>query len=191
MKAVVDKDIIVHITEHGNTEIGVVPHTVGLDRLRWDGSRIVDLATLGQIWVKHTNIYELHCIDVGGCQLVTMTYSDRKNLTKDPDGTIRIKTPAELQAEADAEFNQDLKVALRGRLNAVIGDDCDKIADLYKLVFSIMVYIQTSNAELGTMLGKISTIAKDVYTIEQMEPVLIRVAQTLLNEMPDYYLNKR
>lgn len=190
MKAIIKQDKIVRITERGDTEIGSLPKGVDHGRLRWDGEKIIDLAKMTLIWVRHANIFELHCRDVGGCQLVSMTYSQRKNLTKDPDGTIRVKTPAELQADADAEYNQGLKVALRKRLEQQIGDDCDQLADLYKLVFAVMVYVQTNDTALGTMLSNISAIAKDVYTIEQIENSLLSVAQTLRNEMPTYYMSK-
>jgi len=35
MRAVLDRDIIVHLTPHGDTEIGRIPPGVGLERLRF------------------------------------------------------------------------------------------------------------------------------------------------------------
>ncbi|MBW2024363.1 MAG: hypothetical protein JRH08_00750 [Deltaproteobacteria bacterium] len=103
MRAVVDQDLIIHITERGDTEIGRLPKGVGLERLRWDGSKIVDLADLDKIWVECRNgVFILHAVEVPGSQLVKMKYADRKRLTKDGD-KIRLKTAAEIEAEAKEE----------------------------------------------------------------------------------------
>ena len=116
MRAIVDRDVIVRITQRGNTDIGRIPKGVGLERLRWDGSKVVDLADLTEMWVEEQNgAFILHAVKVPGSQLVQMTYADRKRLTKDPDGTIRVKTDAELQAEAE-EQQTSAKV---GRLDKI------------------------------------------------------------------------
>jgi len=52
MRAMLDRDIIVHLTPHGDTEIGSIPKGAGLERMRFDGKQLVDLATLGEIWVE-------------------------------------------------------------------------------------------------------------------------------------------
>ena len=103
MKAIVDRDIIVHITERGNTEIGRLPRGIGLERLRWDGSKVVDLADLDEIWVEHKNeAFILHAIEVPGSQLVKTTYKDRKRLTIE-DGKIRLLTAEEMAAKQAEE----------------------------------------------------------------------------------------
>jgi len=103
MKAIVNKDIIVHITERGDTEIGRLPRGIGLERLRWDGSKVVDLADLDKIWVEHKNgAFILHAIEVPGSQLVKMTYKDRKRLTIE-DGKIRLLTAEEMAAKQAEE----------------------------------------------------------------------------------------
>jgi len=99
MKAILDQDIIIHITERGDTEIGQLPKDVGLERLRWDGKKIVDLADLDEMWIECRNgVFILHAIKVPGSQLVKMRYADRKRLTKDGD-KIRLKTAEEIEAE--------------------------------------------------------------------------------------------
>ena len=103
MKAVVKQDIIVHITERGDTEIGKLPKGVGLERLRWDGTKVVDLADLDEIWVEHKNgAFILHAVEVPGSQLVKMHYRDRKRLTMDK-GKIRLLTDEELQEKRERE----------------------------------------------------------------------------------------
>ena len=52
MRATVNQDVIVHVTPHGIAEIGNLPTGVGLERLRFDGKKIVDLASLDEIWVE-------------------------------------------------------------------------------------------------------------------------------------------
>ena len=41
MKAFVQDDLIISITEEGNTEIGSMPKGVGLERLRFDGEKVI------------------------------------------------------------------------------------------------------------------------------------------------------
>lgn len=57
MKATLDRDIIVHLTPHGATEIGNLPTGAGLERLRFDGKKVVDLASLSTIKAKLTEYY--------------------------------------------------------------------------------------------------------------------------------------
>jgi hypothetical protein len=52
MKASLDRDIITSISRHAGTEIGRIPPGVGLERMRFDGKQLVDLATLGEIWME-------------------------------------------------------------------------------------------------------------------------------------------
>ena len=137
MKATL-KDDIIHSLHHkdrpGAVEIGALIKGVGLERLRFDGTQVVDLNDLTQIWVvDRGSFFSLHCREIfrtqivdgeeqqiSISQLVTMDYADRKNLIND-NGTIRLKTQAELdaeeaerldaiveQAETKAEFNNSV-----------------------------------------------------------------------------------
>ena len=102
MRAVVQEDIIVAITERGNVEIGDIPKGVGLERLRWDGTKVVDLATLTEMWVRPVSptFFELHAVPVKGSQLVQMTYRDRHRLKLDrATGRVILLTQAEWEAE--------------------------------------------------------------------------------------------
>lgn len=121
MKAILEKDIIIHITERGDIEIGKLPRGVGLERLRWDGEKIVDLADLDQIWVEEKNgVFILHAIEVPNAQKVIMTYADRKRLVKDA-GLIRLKT----QEEMDIEVQEQ---RLKSRVAALTLDDLRLLA---------------------------------------------------------------
>jgi len=116
MKAVLENDIIVHITERGDTEIGQIPKGVGLERLRWDGKKVVDLADLDQIWVEERNgVFILHAVEVPGAQKVSMTYADRKKLTRDAD-LIRLKSVNEIEVDSREQ-------ELKGKISALTLDD--------------------------------------------------------------------
>ena len=118
MKAVLKEDMIISAGGFG-VEIGAVPSGVGVERLRFDGSVLIDLMDLTSIWVRETapGFYELHCVYVPHTQLVTMTYTDRGNLIME-NGVIRVMTTQEVtdkkQAiQDDITDNRNLKDELR------------------------------------------------------------------------------
>lgn len=91
-----DHDRIAAIVLKGGVDVGPIPRGKSLDQLRWDGEQLVDLAELDAIWVVQANgVYTLHAIEVPGSQLVAMTYAQRRELTTDPDGAIRVEPEAE------------------------------------------------------------------------------------------------
>ena len=187
MKALLVNDIIIRIVQTGGVEIGAIPKGVGLERLRFDGTQVIDLADLNQIWVEQkNNQFVLHVVDTGNCQLVTMTHADRKNLVND-GGTYRLKTETELLEEGIAQRNLLRKNRLRARLLRKIGDNHDQTADLGKLVIAMLGYRTSQNPQLGAMLDAVANIAKDIYTLDQIEAAVRRFAQTLKDEMPGYY----
>ena len=112
-RATLQDDIILRVHARGNTEIGPLIKGVGFDRLRFDGSQVVDLNDLAQIWVvDRGDRFTLHCREIfrerivdgekvqeSISQLVTMTFADRKKLIND-NGTIRLNDQAELDQEA-------------------------------------------------------------------------------------------
>jgi hypothetical protein len=98
MQATIDKDIITVLGRGPVTIPDDYPRNVGLERLRFDGANVVDLATLAGMWVELTNgNFILHCKEFDGCAFVTMTYSDRKNLYF--DGAIKVKTAQQITDE--------------------------------------------------------------------------------------------
>jgi len=137
MKAYVSDDIIVHITERGDTEIGRIPvdkRKVGLDRLRWDGTNIVDLMDCPEIWVRYNGYaFDLHAIEVPNSQKVGMSYKDRDRLVVD-EGTIRLKTEGEVQLEKQGMAAQMVGNRLRKALQRTVGDPQEQLADAYKLI---------------------------------------------------------
>ena len=100
MLAILNEDIIIRISEElGDTEIGSIPprmRGVGLERLRFDGAKLVDLMDLTSIWVRPVGDgFELHAIEVPGATEVAMGYPDRDLLIRGVGGEIRLKTAEE------------------------------------------------------------------------------------------------
>ncbi len=187
MKALLNNDIIVSVSNNGPDEIGALPKGIGLERLRFDGVQVIDLMTLSQIWVEYRDrSFYLHVVDIGNCQLVTMTYPLRNTLMVE-NGIFRLKTTAELDAEGIYERNLMRKNRLRARLIKQIGDNNDQTADLGKLVIAMLGFRTSQNPQLGAMLDAVANIAKDIYTLDQIEAAVRRFAQGLKDEMPDYY----
>lgn len=145
MKAILDRDIILQINM-GDTEIGHIPKGVGLERLRWNGSEIVDLMGLTAIWIEQQGgVWVLHCVEVPNSQLVTMTYAERRRLMNDA-GTYRLMTPAEI---ADAEAKDRLESKNTGLLRSISGDtDRGLMLDIIKLLYCFIVATREPNAQL-------------------------------------------
>ena len=116
MKAELNQDIIIAwSTSADATEVGSKPPGVGLERLRFDGTKIVDLADLTLInVVKTPGAWELHAVSVPGSQEVVMNYADRKQLTAD-GGLYRVLTSTEqlniLKTTKKAEIKRAFETA--------------------------------------------------------------------------------
>jgi hypothetical protein len=112
-------DMIARLTADPNqgVEAGPLPRGVGLERLRFDGSQLVDIATLSELHVvRRDGDWELHAVPVPGSQPVTMSHKQKWRLVND-GGTYRLKTDAEILAEA-REAKCDEIGAHRNRLIA-------------------------------------------------------------------------
>jgi len=115
MKAVLDGDIIVAKSPAG-VEIGPIPSDVDLMRLRYDASipSVVDLMDLTTIYVEHREGgFILHAVpshsDTGKVYTpIVMSYTDRKNLIQENDGSIRLLTAQEI-ADRDQAVLDDVQ----------------------------------------------------------------------------------
>ena len=84
MRAILDGDRIVKLCIEGGVEIGKPPKGVGLERLRWDGKKLVDLASLNTIYVTRKNgAIQLHATAKKDAQKVKMKWKDRKKLREE------------------------------------------------------------------------------------------------------------
>lgn len=106
-------------------EVGELPKGVGLERLRWDGEKIVDLAELEEMYVN-PQTKTLHVVQQRNTQRVQMSYNERFYLTND-NGTLRVKTPYERDEEQRSEYK-----ARRRTEYPAIGDQLGAIMDYLK-----------------------------------------------------------
>jgi len=113
-------DIINKVNVPNGIEIGSVPKGVGLERVRWDGKKLIDLFTLHSIWVEYTNgAFILHCVEVPHSQLVTMEYRYRKKLWND-NGVYSIKTDEQIQNEANLKYRRTHYPLMSDQMGAIM-----------------------------------------------------------------------
>lgn len=181
MNAIIDRDIIAHITSSGTgVEIGSVPKGVGLERLRWDGKEIVDLADLNAIWVSPD--MTLHVIEVPGSTLIKMSYSDRKDLINNA-GTIRLKTNKDI----DAERQILKKNRLRAGIQKDIGDSQDLLADAFKIISLLVMALIGKDETAQKLLGDLAPDIKEMYPMTRLNSHLPGMIESLKEKMAAYY----
>ncbi len=139
MRAILKEDIIIKFVDPKSdkgVEVGDLPLGVLLDlaRIRWNGTALIDLTSLDEIYVRLTNnVWSLHSIEVKGSQLVTMEYWQKKWLTNDA-GTYRILTVEEVVQKKDdrkalALDNRRLRVELKEMVQDLTFDKIDANID--------------------------------------------------------------
>ena len=127
--AKIENDIVkaIRFIEDGDydgwIEIVNPPKGTSLTWFRYDDGQWIDLRTFDQIWIDPKG--ELHCKDIGNCQLVDMQFKDRKKLKKD-NGNWRLQTEQELlDKETQKQYN---KISARRRQDYPnMGDQLDEI----------------------------------------------------------------
>jgi len=183
LKAVLEEDIIINITERGTVEIGQLPSGIGLERLRWNGSKIIDLAELSEIWVRKTaSGFQLHCVEVPGSQLVQMTYADRKNLTTN-GGAVRIKTAEELEAERITKLVKLAKSKLSSRWGEMVDLQLAELA----MIAALIVYARNQPPQLGEFFDSIIPNILDAFPLNRWETILQNFLSDLKQFISDYY----
>jgi len=149
-----DYDIINKVNTTDGVEIGRVPKGVGLERIRWDGTKIVDLFTLESIWVEYKNgTFILHSIETPNSQLVKMNYKDRKKLWND-NGVYKIKTDNQTLKETNLKYRRSHYPMISDQMGAImkyfatqhtlpeelqkILDDIEAVKEKYPTVLSVI-----------------------------------------------------
>lgn len=135
MRAILKDDIIIKLvdpkSDHG-VEVGDLPPGASMDlnRIRWNGTVLVDLMTFDEIYVRRTNnVWSLHSIEVERSQLVTMEYWQKKYLIEDA-GIYRIPTVEEIVEKKEAKKaysldNRRLRVELKEMVQDLTFDKID------------------------------------------------------------------
>lgn len=123
MKAILKEDIIINFDNKAGTEIGALIPNVGLERMRFIGDKIVDLADLKEMWIRpiSSDSFELHAIEVPNSQKIKMRYKDRKKL-RYKHGKINVLTQDDefeekIKSENDLRENQFLSKEVISMLN--------------------------------------------------------------------------
>ena len=192
MKAFIHNYDMVSPSSHGLTEVGPVPKGVGLDRIRWDGTKLVDLNNLSEFWVElNRNVFILHVVEKQEFQKVKMTYPERKNLIND-NGTFRALTKEELEENISVEQKEINKNNLRKAINNELGDINDQIADLTKLVYGLIIFTCGSKAGpkfniLFNLFCDIAEESDEVYPFDKLKEAIMRLHNVLKKEMPSFY----
>ena len=194
MLAICNQDIIIQINPEGDIEIGNIPAEkkgVGLERLRFDGVKIVDLADFQEFWIEPiaSDFFVLHVIEAPGFQKVIMNYSDRINLTMDT-GIIRLKTLAEITAEKEAKEKTMLKNRLRQKFKRGVGDPEDLLADAWKLISLIIIFVRTNDPQIASFLDVILPDLREAYPPEKIKDQISKHVADIKNLMQKYYQMK-
>lgn len=183
-QAVVDGDIIIRLNG-GTTNIGPIPKGVGLERLRFDGEKVVDLMTLSEMWVQNKGgVFILHVIPLIGCQLVKMTYADRRRLIND-GGAFRLLTEQEIHS---AELKEKERAKNEALLKWLLSLDGEVILDFIRLFYLVVLAMKEPDSQIALWMNTKINDMKKTFKFDATERLrLERTIDTLRKKMGDYY----
>jgi len=134
-------DMLLKTKDPNGIEIGSLPKGAGLDHMRWDGNKLIDLLNLDKIWVEYINgSFRLHCIEVPHSQLVSMQYKDRKKLWTDIDGVYKLKSNEQIQDELNFQYRRSHYPQISDQIGAIMkylktkNDLPDELQELVNIV---------------------------------------------------------
>ena len=189
MRAILNNDLIVSYTvsETEGVEIGTPPKNIGLERLRFNGSEIVDIATLSAFWVeKRSEGFVLHCVEVPGSTYLEFDYADRKLLIIN-GGSLRLKTIEEVDAEQLEIKIKVLKNKLRLKLLNSIGDTQDQNMNTLAFVCALIIYVRNQPPALADFFDEIIPDIIDIFPLATWKETLKAGAKDLKTAMQEYY----
>lgn len=187
MRAILNDDIIVRWSMRDGVEVGNISENkknVGLERLRFDGEKVVDLADLTEMWVRKlpSGVFELHAVRVDNSQKVSMTYDQRKYL-KSNSSKIRLKT----QEEVDNDNTKNAKLALDATLKRSLGDRGDLQIKTLVLLCSLIVYARQQPEPLSVFFDDIIPDIKDAFPLSRWGKILRASVKELKKFLDEYY----
>ena len=187
MRAILNNDLILSYTVKGGVEIGTPPKDIGLERLRFDGSNIVDIASLSAFWVeKRSEGFVLHCVEVPGSTYLEFAYADRKLLVIN-GSALRLKTIEEVDAEKLEIKIKALKNKLRLRLVDLLGDTQDQNMNTLAFVCALIVYARMQPVALGEFFDEIIPDIIEIFPLSMWKEILKSSAKDLKTAMQEYY----
>jgi len=153
MQATIDRDLITVLGRGPVTIPDDYPRDVGLERLRWNGTSIIDLATMNGFWVEHKNgMFVLHCKDMPNTTFIEMAYAARKLLYF--DGAIKVRTLDQVLSDAHNKQVEAIKNLLSNKLETA-GNIAELLMVIVGLIAVIAIYARTGNSAAGTYLTSI------------------------------------
>jgi len=187
MRAILNNDLILSYTVKDGVEIGNPPKGVGLERLRFDGSKILDIATLSKFWVEpKADGFVLHCVEVPGSKYLEFDYADRKRLILN-GSSLRLKTATEIKNEDTEKKIRILKNKLRLKLLNSIGDAQDQNMQTLAFVCALIVYARNQPPALSAFFDQIIPDIVDMFPMGRWQETLKTGAKDLKAAMQEYY----
>ena len=185
MKAILKEDTIIQLTIDRGVEVGNIPTGVSLERLRWDGSKLIDLMKLRTIHVRQLaeNAFELHAVPVAGSRPVAMSYKDRKRLRANEQGIIYIAPDEQLVEEKQTEQLKAAEVKLCHNL----GGNPKAMKDMLAFIAALVVYASTGAPALKAFFDEITPHIKDAFPMDRYEEILRQAAKNLKTCLDDYH----
>jgi len=151
MKPILDKfkSKIINFGDSG-LDLRLPKSAVGdLERIRFDGEKLVDIINLTEFYVTHTKgIFELHVRnDIDESQLIEMTFFDKNRLIVEGE-TIRLRTTQEIEEIKRAESIRDIKRLLKYKMDMQMGGVIDLFLFTHKLLYVLIKGLRTQNPQI-------------------------------------------
>lgn len=189
MKAILKEDMIVKLSIDRGVDVGNIPNGVALDRLRWNGSRLVDLGVieLGQtMYVRHlgNNFFELHIVPLPGTYEVYMNYKQRKDLRYDPIQDRIYLAGDVVKAE---EAKQEAVNFAKAKIKKEIGKDVDIFMKHFALTAALIVYASQRPQRLKDFFDDLAPHIIDAFPVDRWEEILRNFAVEIKKHLEAYY----
>lgn len=186
MKAILKNDEIVKLTIDKGVEVGNISNGVSLDRLRWDGSQLVDLMNPQTLYVKYLGdgYFELHVVNLPGTQPIYMSYKERKKLRyNEENGMIFLADPEFITEEKKQE---EVKLILN-RLGKYLG--CNQEIFIKHMAFTaaLIVYASEQPQALKDFFDDIAPVIKDTFPLAKWESILKKFSKDIKVYLQAYY----
>jgi len=185
MKAILREDMITQLSLDKGIEVGNMPSGVSIDRVRWDGVRLVDLLKVRHIYVRvlEHNYFELHIMPLKNTHEVQMTYKDRKRLRVGSEGKPYLADDTFIEQEVKDEKIKAADLKLFEKL----GGSQKQFQGLQALLMAVIVYASTGSTTLKTLFDDLTPHIRDAYPLARYEEILKAAAKHLKNCMEEYH----
>lgn len=176
MRAIItNNEVIQKWSTKSGVEVGDYPKGIPLKFLRFDGEKVVNILELNQFWVDSKLQLHVSKID-NSCQLVSMTYSQRKDLINDK-GTIRLKGQDDKDNERMVIDKNRFDRVYKKRIQQEIGSDVDEDIINEKIFYLLVKLILTKDDKLKLFFEKYLEKYEDIVDIEYEKTSLIELLE--------------